>query len=77
MAFWGGILNFLDTKMETPVIYGWFHIVFFVLSVVIAVVLSIRCKNPGVGFMRKLLLTVAVVQLLVSLGLKIWYTKTM
>lgn len=76
MAFWGGILNFLDTKMETPVIYGWFHIVFFVLSVVIAVVLSIRCKNPGEGFMRKLLLTVAVVSLALEVYKQINYSFT-
>ena len=74
MAFWGGILDFLDTKMETPGMYGWFHLLFFALSVAVAVVLCIRCKNPDEGFIRKLLLTVSVLSLALELYKQINYS---
>ena len=48
-------------KREVGFVRRIINIVCFVLSVVSAVVLSIRCKNPGEGFMRKLLLAVLAV----------------
>lgn len=76
MAFWGGILNFLDTKMEVPTLYGWFHLLFFVLSLVIAVVLTIRRKHPQEGFLRKLLLTVALLSLMLEVYKQVNFSFT-
>ena len=43
MRFLQNILSFLDTSMQTPQPYGWFHILFFVLSFVAAIIL---CRFP-------------------------------
>lgn len=32
MAFWGKLIEILDSRMETPGMYGWFHLTFFSLS---------------------------------------------
>ena len=31
MEFWTKVLQLLDTQMETPALYGWFHILWLVL----------------------------------------------
>ena len=43
MRFLQSILSFFDTSMPTPQPYGWFHILFFVLSFVAAMIL---CRFP-------------------------------
>ena len=43
MRFLQSILSFFDTSMPTPQPYGWFHILFFVLSFVAAMIL---CHFP-------------------------------
>ena len=43
--FWAKILEFLDTSMVTPESYGWFHLLFFALSIVAGVVLCYVLKD--------------------------------
>ena len=43
--FWIDLLRVLDTQMPTPAGYGWFHIMFFVLSIAAGVLLCVVCKD--------------------------------
>lgn len=56
---WQTIFKLLDTSMETPQPYGWFHLVFFALSFLAVVPLCRYCKKPEkVVFVTAVLVTV-------------------
>ncbi len=65
--FWGEILLLLDKKMEVPQSYGLFHIFFFALPVVLAIVLWKIRKHPDERFIRKLMLIISVIVLLLEI----------
>lgn len=46
VQFWQAVLAFLDTPMQTPEPYGWFHLVWFALSVLAIIPLVRYAKNP-------------------------------
>ena len=78
---WAKILEFLDTSMETPVAYGWFHIMFIVLSIVAGVVLCFAFRNGKKYAPRVVLVTSIVVILLevykmINFGFGDTYTTT-
>ena len=68
MRFWGSLLEHLDAQMETPTMYGWFHLFFFAASIAAGVLLCIKRKQAEVGFVRKFLLVVSVL----TLGLEVY-----
>ena len=39
MSFWENVLRFLDTGMEVPQPYGWFHLLWCALTVLATVAL--------------------------------------
>ncbi len=45
MGFFQSILRLLDAKMEAPGLYGWFHLLFFALSIALAIVFYKLHKN--------------------------------
>lgn len=57
MTFWGNILRVLDTRMTQPTLYGWFHIVCLLATVVTAVLL---CRFGKELDKRKVVLTTAI-----------------
>lgn len=57
----GAVLELLNAKMDTPQMYGWFHIFFFAVSVIAGIMLCRRCPKPDEAFIRKLLLLVSLV----------------
>lgn len=61
MAFLETLLRLLDTQMETPLPYGWFHLLSFLLSILAAVYLCIRHKNDSPDQVRRVVLWVAVI----------------
>lgn len=67
MEFLGEVLLFLDAKMEEPPMYGWFHLFFFALPIVAAIILWKIRKDPDEKFMRKLLLVVSGIVLLLEI----------
>lgn len=67
MHYLGSLLNILDAKMEVPVPYGWFHILFFVSSILLGVTLYKRHPSASEQFVRRLLLGVSL--LVISLEL--------
>ena len=76
LSFWGSLLNVLDTGMTTPTMYGWFHLLWFALSIAAGVLLCRWKPNPDERFMRKLLLIVSLVVIVLEVYKQINYTFT-
>ena len=45
MRFLGEIINLLNSKMETPQPYGWFHLLCLVITIVATIVICVFCKH--------------------------------
>ena len=58
---WAKILAFLDTSMETPSAYGWFHILFIAASIVAGVLLCCLFKDSQKYAPRVMLVTALLV----------------
>ena len=63
--FWVNVLKFLDTPMAEPPSYGWFHITFFVLSIVVGIFLCLVFKN-GKKYAPRIVFTTAVIVFLLE-----------
>lgn len=55
MVFLGEIIDILDAQMPRPVMYGWFHILFLVFTVVVCIVLCKAYKDTNEALVRRLL----------------------
>ena len=62
--FWSRVLEILDTPMTTPPSYGWFHILFFTLSIAVGVLLCVYFKDTARYAPRVVLVTAVGVLLL-------------
>ncbi len=60
VSFWQSVLAFLGSSMKTPEPYGWFHILWFVLSFLAVIPLMRFAKNP----IRVVFVTAAIVAVL-------------
>lgn len=60
MNFWQEFLRILDFEMETPEPYGWFHLMFFALSIIAAIILCLTHKKEDVDRPRKVVLITAI-----------------
>ena len=61
MAFWENLFQILDVKMERPVPYGWFHLLWLALTVIAAVLLCRYHKKDDPARVRHVVLTVAII----------------
>ena len=66
MSVWKSVLSFLNTGMEVPQPYGWFHILFFLLSF-LAVIPLIRSKNRSPKDIRRFVLFTSIVVILLEI----------
>jgi len=64
MSFWQSILSILDTSMEKPQPYGWFHILFFILSFLAVIPLSYGKGRSPERIRRTVLITAIIVVVL-------------
>ena len=73
MNFWIRILDILNTQMETPQPYGWFHLLFFGLTILLSVLFAVlhRGKQKHVRFM---LLLVSILVILLEVYKQVNYT---
>ena len=62
--FWNRVLEIMDTSMTTPVPYGWFHLLFFALSIAAGVLLCRFGKKNESSVRRVVLITAITVMLL-------------
>ena len=71
---WADLLRILDTKMEEPELFGWFHIVFLALSFIAAAILCLLHKNASQERVRNIVFGVAVVVILLEIYKQINYS---
>ena len=50
------IYTFLDSKMETPTNYGWFHLLFVGIVIAVTVFLCIRLRDADDKTLRRVAL---------------------
>ena len=62
--FWQRVLEILDTQMTTPPAYGWFHLLFFALSIAAGVLLCVYGKKDERYVRRVVLITAITVMVL-------------
>lgn len=62
--FWNRVLEIMDTQMTYPESYGWFHLLFFALSIAAGVLLCIFVKKDERSVRRVVLITAVTVVLL-------------
>lgn len=74
MNFLNKLLAILDTGMDTPASYGWFHILFFALSIIVAIILCATHKNAKPTRVRNLVFWTSFVVLILEIYKQINYT---
>jgi len=60
MEFWSQVLRFLDSEMTKPEPYGWFHLLFFALSIIAGILLCVFFGKGTEKQTRNILLIVSV-----------------
>ena len=63
MNWFEKIIVFLQTTMETPKLYGWFHLLAFALVIAVTLIIAIKCKNCSEKVFRKVLLIISLVMI--------------
>ena len=61
MSFWQSLLALLDTAMETPASFGWFHLMWLAITFLALIPLYRFPKQPSDGHVRKIVLVTAIV----------------
>ncbi len=61
MSFFGDLLRLLDAQMTRPEPYGWFHLLWFAISILAAVVLCITHKKGDDKRVRRVVLITAII----------------
>ena len=74
MSFWQNLLKILDTQMERPPAYGWFHLLFWGLTVLFAVLLCVFHKKENPKRVRKVVLAVAITVIILEIYKQINYS---
>ena len=62
--FWQRVLEILDTQMPRPASYGWFHLLFFALSIAAGVLLCVYGRKDEASVRRVVLITAITVMVL-------------
>lgn len=50
------IFNLLEFEIETPTTFGWFHIMFLLITILVTVLFIIKFKNPTEKFINRIFL---------------------
>lgn len=74
MHFLGKLINVLDKDMNTPEMYGWFHLLFVVLTVVTAIALYKAWKKPKEKTVRTIILIFSLLSILLEIYKQFNYT---
>ena len=74
MEFLATLIQILDARMETPQMYGWFHLMFFALSILGGILLCRHRKSGDEDFARRVLMITAVVALALEVYKQFNYT---
>ena len=74
MSFWKSVLQLMDLQMETPELYGWFHLLFFAITILATVILCMRYKENNPRLVRKVVLIVAIIVTVLEIYKQINYS---
>ena len=74
MSVWQSVLAFLDSSMETPLPYGWFHLAFFILSFLAIYPLCKYPRRPSDDHVRRVVWVTAVIVTLLEVYKQINYS---
>lgn len=74
MEFWRKTLEILDTEMTKPTMYGWFHILFFLLSIAVAILLCFLYKKGYIRNVSRVVLIVAITVIALEIYKQINYS---
>lgn len=74
MEVLGPLIEILDADMQTPKMYGWFHITFFAASIIAGILLCRYRKSTDEKFARRLLTVSAVIAVILEVYKQINYT---
>lgn len=74
MTFWQSFLAFLNSSMDKPTDYGWFHILFIVLTFVALIPLLRFPKIQSADHVRRVVLVTAIVVILLEVYKQINYS---
>lgn len=66
MDFFAPALRVLDTPMETPTLYGWFHLLWVGITIAVTVFLCLWQKRSETSHHRKVILWTAIVVLVLE-----------
>ena len=74
MAFFNELLRIFDSSMPIPTPYGWFHILFWILSIGCAILLCATHKKGDDKRVRRVVFIVAVIVILLEIYKQIVYS---
>ena len=74
MSFLGSIITLLDARMTEPAMFGWFHLLFIALTMLCAVFLCKKFKNPSQKTVSKILLSFALISIFLEIYKQFNYT---
>ena len=60
--------------METPALYGWFHLLFFALAIISGIILVKVFKAPNEKTVRQILLTISIICIILEIYKQFIYT---
>lgn len=56
MKFLESLFQFFDARMQTPTLYGWFHLLWLVITVAVAVILVVKFRDCNDKTFRRIML---------------------
>ena len=74
MQLLGSILNFFESTMQTPTVYGWFHILFVLLVSVATVLICVKYKNCDEKTFRRMIFVLWLVMVVLEIYKQLVYT---
>lgn len=74
MEFLRKLLEIMDADMPVPQMYGWFHLMFFGLTILSAVLLSHFFKKSDEKFIKRLLVITSLISIVLEIYKQINYT---
>ena len=74
MSFWQSVLAFLDTPMETPPSFGWFHLLWVAISFLVLIPLLRFPKVQSDDHVRRVVLTTAIIVIILEIYKQINYS---
>ncbi len=74
MSFWQSVLGFLDSSMETPASYCWFHLLWLALTFLALIPLQRFPKQQSDAHIRRVVLATAIVVTLLEVYKQVNYS---